>query len=557
MTRDIKGLRSLLCLLAAGITFLVYLPSLNNGFVNWDDNEYIYQNPNIQSLHPAFFKWVSTAVVSAHWHPLTMLSYALDYAVWGLNPLGYHLTNIILHALNTLLVFVLASRLIKCGTRLSSFTSHPSYLIPSFITALLFGIHPLHVESVAWVSERKDVLYAFFFLLSLIYYLRYISSTQRDRTHYHFSLAFFALSLLSKPMAVSLPAVLLILDYYPLKRLKVDSLNGLRKIFVEKAPFFLLSILSAAVTISAQYSGGALVKIEATPIVMRCAVALHAYIFYLIKTILPQHLVPHYPFPTFITLLSFEYLFPMIVFTAATVYSLKSLKRNNLFSAAWLYHTITLFPVIGVFQVGNLSAADRYMYLPIIGPILIISLGVSYLLAWFSSKRACKGTTIFFLVLISAGLAVKTVKQISIWRDSITLWTYTINTLPDTSYTAYLSRGIANYDSGNALKAIKDYDMAIKLNPEYVEAYNNRGAAYFKLGEIEKALSDIKKVVALKPDDFDAYKNLGIIYTKLGMHPAAVESFSMALKINPNDSDAYNRLQNNLKKAAELGSVNQ
>lgn len=295
--------------LAALITFVAYLPALQNGFVNWDDDEYVYENSNIQSIDYIFFTWIFTLRANPTWHPLTLLSFGLDYFIWGLNPAGYHLTNIIFHTLNTILVFILTGRLLKY--KFGEKTDYKQTIIIGGITALLFGLHPLHVESVAWISERKDVLYAFFFLMSLLMYLTYTNpySLFSRRLYYIFGIILFIMALMSKPMAVSLPFVLLILDFYPLNRLKTgEGMSGFKKVLIEKLPFFILSVLSSLIAIQSQQLGGALKSFENYPLLLRIYVAVRGYIFYLAKTIIPVNLYPLYPHPVSINFFSFEYL---------------------------------------------------------------------------------------------------------------------------------------------------------------------------------------------------------------------------------------------------------
>ncbi len=270
---DNKTSVRLSAIFVALLTFAIYLPVMKNGFVNWDDDLYVYENPNIESIDLDFFKWSFTSKVASLWHPLTLFSLALDYTLWGPSPWGFHLTNIILHALNTLLVFILTTDLIayagnggnKCGK---------NNIIAGTVTALLFGIHPLHVESVAWVSERKDVLSAFFFLLSLIFYLKYACNNSKRSAFYIVCLTSFILALTSKPMAISLPFVLLILDYFPFKRLKTTEKVS---VLIEKLPFVLLSLLMSTITIWASYSGGALKSLETYPFMMRIFTVIKAY----------------------------------------------------------------------------------------------------------------------------------------------------------------------------------------------------------------------------------------------------------------------------------------
>ncbi len=307
------------------MTFIVYLAALQNEFVEWDDSQYVFENLHIRSFDLDFFKWAFFDFYAANWHPLTWISHALDYAVWGLNPMGHHLTNNILHAVNTFLVVLLVVRLLtsRQAVKLTSshmssapadppeagnsrFTIHDSRfaLIAAGVTGLLFGLHPIHVESVAWVAERKDLLCALFYLLSIMAYVSYRSYTTNKS--YILSLFFFILALLSKPMAVSLPVVLLILDWYPFGR--IQSLKTFRDSFVDKIPFIALSIVSSILTVLAQRAEGAVTAIEAIPLSTRMLVASKSLIAYLWKMLMPMHLIPYYPYPNDASLFSLEYL---------------------------------------------------------------------------------------------------------------------------------------------------------------------------------------------------------------------------------------------------------
>src|SRR5512139_1367135 len=255
-----QHLKFLLAVSVSIISFFIYLSALQNQFIHWDDDRYIFENPHIRSLGPAFFKWAFFDFYAGNWHPLTWISHALDYAVWGLSPMGHHLTNNILHAVNTFLVVLLTVRLLEVlkerreAEGAHTFLDDRGISIAGGVTGLLFGLHPLHVESVAWVSERKDLLCALFFLLSIMTYMSYVSD--RNNRSYVLSLVFFILALMSKPMAVSLPIVLLILDWYPFERF--GSLDTFRKVLIEKIPFIALSFASAVLTVLAQEKGGAI-----------------------------------------------------------------------------------------------------------------------------------------------------------------------------------------------------------------------------------------------------------------------------------------------------------
>jgi hypothetical protein len=309
------------------LTFIVYLPSLDNQFVGWDDDKYIFVNPHIRSFNMPFLKWAFFEFHASNWHPLAWISHAMDYALWGLNPLGHHLTSNILHAANTVLVVILVMRLLDFYRDASAkngsapFLNELSICITASITGLLFGLHPLHVESVAWVAERKDLLCALFFLLSIMMYTSYARIADKGAVkddlksrflnrHYLLTLGFFSLALLSKPMAITLPFVLLILDWFPFK--KIRSFHSLSAAVAGKIPFMALSAVSMILTILAQKGGGAISSLEVHPFSSRILVAASSLIAYLWKMILPTTLVPYYPYPRAVSFFKFEYILGLL-----------------------------------------------------------------------------------------------------------------------------------------------------------------------------------------------------------------------------------------------------
>lgn len=529
----------ILAFLVAFASFLVYIPSLRNEFV-WDDVDYVTGNPHIRSLGSSFFRWAFLDFHASNWHPLTWFSHALDYAVWGLHPLGHHLVNNILHAVNSFLVVVVASRLIEADYDFQ-LESHDSRfpLIAAVVTGLLFGIHPIHVESVAWVAERKDLLCAIFYLLSIMTYLKLAAGDAPIgtgtappffRKYYLLTFVFFILALLSKPMAVSLPVVLLILDWYPLR--KIFSLKTLRNACLEKLPFIGLSLISAFLTIQAQKAGGAMALMEVLPVSIRLPVAAKSLVAYLGKMIVPAHLIPYYPYPEHVAILSSGYVLPVLLLLGITALSAAVASRRRLLLAVWSYYLVTLLPVIGIIQVGEQSMADRYAYLPGLGPTLLAGLLAASI--WTMTTRLRMRALAAKIVCIAAGAAILaslgwlTLRQTGIWKDSITLWTYVIAEEPERVPLAYNNRGLALSNSGQLDDAIRDFSAAIDLNPYNLRYYHNRGEAFGKKGEFDKALRDYDRAIALDPQDASVFLSRGLTYFSAGQDDHAADDFSTA-----------------------------
>jgi hypothetical protein len=535
------------------LTFLVYLVSLGNEFVSWDDPGYVYKNNAIRSFDLAFLKWAFFEFHEANWHPLTWLSHALDYAVWGLNPMGHHLTNNVLHTVNTFLVVLLAARLVEAwkgaAAGRGNFSDGRAIVITAGVTGLLFGLHPLHVESVAWVSERKDLLCALFYLLSVMAYAKYAGSEAAERElplrvvnrHYLFSGLFFMLALLSKPMAVSLPVVLLILDWHPFRRM--ESLKMFRQACLEKLPFIVLSLVSSALTIMAQESEKAMEIMVVVPLPTRVLVAVRALVAYLWEMVLPVDLVPLYPYPKDVSFFSAEYLGALVLVVAITAWCVVTTRRRKIFIAVWGYYVVTLLPVIGLVQVGSQSMADRYMYLPSLGPFLVAGLSA----AWVWGRKdarpwrfpAAKGVGVAVALALALSLSLLTIKQIGIWKNGIVLWNYVIKRDPGISL-AYNNRGLVFDEMGQPDKALADFNEAIALDPSNVEAYNNRGVVFDKAGWHDKALADFDKALALNLGFPQAYNNRGIFFYKMGQFDKALENFDSAIALNPSYSEACN-----------------
>jgi tetratricopeptide (TPR) repeat protein len=548
--------------MAVVVTVVVYLPALKNDFVNWDDMTYVYTNAHIRSFGLQLFQWAFLKFFAWNWHPLTWISHGLDYAVWGLNPLGHHLTNILLHGVNTFLVGLLTVKLIESHGSGQGKPEPPEktlsdkqILSVAAIACILFGVHPLHVESVAWISERKDLLCGLFFLLSLLAYKRYArdaggsANSLFSNRHYLFSLCFFLLALLSKPMAVSLPLVMLILDWYPFNRLA--GRNILRIAFLEKLPFFLLSFLSGVITIKAQNFDGSVETLLAIPFSTRILVGFNALISYLGKMIWPQGLIPFYPYPLNVSLLSYKYLLSVLLLVAITIVCFAFLRRSKIGMAVWAYYGVTLLPVLGFIQVGRQAMADRYMYLPSIGPFLLIGLGAVVVFEKITARR--RGSKAVKMTLLSAGffvvgiLSYATVKQIHVWKDGGVLWTTVIETLSekqgDYAYLdlPYHNRGLFFEKIDRYDEALRDYSQAIQISPGAPESYASRGFLFAKLGCLDDALTDYTQALHLQPDTPEVYYNRGNVNAKLGRLEDAVRDYTQAIHLSPRPHPDYYR----------------
>ncbi len=549
------------------ITFLVYLPALKNKFLGWDDPTYVTENVNIRSFNLSLLKWSFLDFYASNWHPLTWISHAADYLVWGLNPLGHHLTNNVVHSANAALVVLLVIRLLEIWKdKLQKKTIKEMGIVPDELriwiiagaTGLLFGLHPLHVESVAWIAERKDLLCAMFFLLSIIMYLKYVHAKDDEAVRrksallflknkwYLFSIVFFVLSLLSKPMAVSLPAVLMILDWYPLQRLGPSK--SFRIIYREKIPFIALSLISSFLTVLAQKAGGSIASFEAVPLTSRMIVASQSLITYWYKMLLPIGLSAVYPYPEDVSLFSLKYLLPIILVGGITIISIILAEKQKLLFSVWWYYLVTLLPVLGIVQVGTQCMADRYSYLPSIGPFFMSAL----LLVWVREKMPRHGPLLVLLASVVLSLyTVSTIKRISIWRDDLTLFSDTIRKSPN-SEIAHGMLGLALFDEGAVDEAIAQFRTTLKINPYSQLAYYDLGRALMQKGLVGEAITAFQNAVSLNPSDLDAHQLLALAYAKFGAMDESLREYSSFMKWNLNSPLTFIKFGIELQKEGLL-----
>lgn len=480
-------------------TLLLFAPAVSHDFVTYDDGMYVTDNYMVQrGLSGEGVRWAFTTYQAGNWHPLTMLSHMLDVQLFGLNPAGHHATSILFHALNAGLVFLV-------------FLRFTGALWPAALMAALFAWHPLRVESVAWVAERKDVLSTCFGLLALLAYHHY--ATTRSRRSYGASLGLFTLSLLAKPMLVTLPFLLLLLDVWPLKRWALSGQPAVaawlpanwKSLLLEKLPFLALTVGLSIVTVLAQDEGGAVAQLESIPLSSRVGNAFAGYLGYLSKTLWPVDLAVLYPLPQQVpwgraaagALL-------LLGISAAAVWSVR---KRPWFAVGWFWFAGTLVPVIGLVQVGSQSMADRYTYVPSLGLGLVFGIALQ---AW-ARDRARQRAAVLGAALLLLILAAFTTIQLRTWENTITLFR-------------------------NATEVTRNNEIA----------HNNLGSALLKLGELDEALHHLQAAVRIQPGYAGAQANLGLALTELQRHDEARAAFSLSLQLKPDLAPAHYYLGINL-----------
>lgn len=519
------------------LTLTVYIPALGNGFVNWDDDLYVTHNLRIRSLDGELLRYAFGQTDASNWHPLTWLSHAADWALWGGDPLGHHLTSVLLHAANSLLVVLIAAAVLDRILR----TSARSVLIASALAGLLFGLHPIHVESAAWVAERKDVLCAFFFLLALLSWLRHARARSQAEPRSPWvdrwwlaSLGLFVLALLSKPMAVSFPVILLALDGYPYGRLADPARR--REAVLGVTPFLGLAAGASFVALHAQRAGGAVVPLASAGIETRLLVAANAVATYLGKLVVPLDLLPFYPHPRNVSLASPRHLAAAALVVLATAAAVAWARRRPWALTAWLAFLALLAPVLGIVQAGGQAMADRYVYLPSVPPFLVAGASIAWTLerAAPAARRLVVGATAAALV----ALAMLTLRQIAVWHSSVELWSHVIEREPSAVPLAYYNRGQAFLEEGLLDHAVADYTKAFALNPGYRDAVYNRGIALERKGDLAGAIADFEEAVRLDPAEPRAHNNLGVALARSGDLHRAIASFAAALAVSPDFAEA-------------------
>ena len=513
------------CLLLAVFTLALYNPVNRHGFVNYDDDRYVTENAHIrEGLTAGTIVWALTSTDEANWHPLTWMSHALDVSLFRLNPAGHHLTSVILHVVNVCLLFLL---LMWSTNRLG----------PSLFVAALFAVHPINVESVAWVAERKNVLCTFFFLLALGAYGWYVRRPSWRR--YLAVLALYAAGLASKPMVITLPFVLLLMDYWPLARAQAGpSTTGKKtwpQLLIEKLPFFVMSAASALITMHAQQSGGAIRSTTEFSLAVRLANAVNAYAMYLWNMLWPTRLAPLYPHPGN-SLSAWRVLVAATLLVAMSAFVWK-FRSHRYLPAGWFFFLGTLIPVIGLIQVGEAAMADRYAYIPLIGIFVVIAFGV----ADVADQKHWRVIPAVVGAVALIALAFATYQQISYWQPNEELWSHTL-AVTSNNFIAEDNLGGALILEGKEEQAHAHFEAAALINPKDPMSRSNLGTYDLQHGQMHEAIQQYQSALQLTSDPgllSQTYANLGAAYRAIGDFTQAQDNYKQSLRLNPNQFNAW------------------
>ena len=556
--QDVRNQKLLIALLLIVGTLAVYHTVGEHDFVNYDDTNYVTNNFRVQrGLSLENVKWAFTTTEASNWHPLTWLSHMMDCQLYGLNPAGHHLTNLAIHLLNVALLFWALQQMTGALWR-------------SAFVAALFALHPLNIESVAWIAERKNVLSTTFWILTIWAYVKYT----RHRTWKNYSLIIiaFVLGLLAKPMGVTLPFVLLLLDYWPLNRFNktevarrqiadessTDSTRTfllsetsplshaafhrqLSRILLEKVPLFFITAVSCVITFIVQHSGGAVVKNTDLPIGLRLANAITSYASYVYMTFWPTRLAVFYPHPG--AAISYKLVALAALFIASvTLWALWQGKRRPYLVVGWLWYLGTLVPVIGIVQVGEQAMADRYAYVPLIGLFMIIAWGVSELMNVLPIRKPIVVAGIACLLL---AIAINTREQLNYWTDSIALFTHALKVTGDNNFVAHNNLGAALMKVGLTEQGLQHFRAAVKIRPIYGEGYYNIAVALTNQGKLDEAIQyycEALNNISKNTSYAQAFNNVGLIMLHKGNRPEALKNFLEAIRNDPNNLPARTNL---------------
>ncbi|MGA2914841.1 MAG: tetratricopeptide repeat protein [Sedimentisphaerales bacterium] len=520
-----------ICAVLTLATTAVYYRVCTYDFVNYDDNVYVYKNPNIQAgITLKNIKWAFTAGYASNWHPLTWLSLMLDRQLFGPDASGFHFTNLIFHIANTLLLFIVLKLMTNA-------------IWQSAFVAALFVLHPLHVESVAWVSERKDVLSTFFWLLTMWAYVRYAG--RGKISNYLLVVIFFVFGLLSKPMVVTLPFVLLLLDYWPLQRL--NTKRSLPHLLIEKIPLFVIAATSCIITLIVQRESKAVMNLAEFPLKIRIYNTFSSYIQYIIKMIWPAKLAMFYPhFGQNVSILFI--VISALILAAVTIFVLLFSKNHRYLGTGWFWYLGTLVPVIGIVQVGSQAMADRYTYITLTGLFIIIVWGISELSEkWPYRKNVLWASS---LIVLSV-LAVCSFIQQGYWKNTITLCEHALK-VTDNNFQAHFSLAGKLIEEGRIEEAIRHSGEAVRIVPDYVEPIITLANALQMSGRIDEAIHYYERALKIAPGSADVYLNYGYALAAKGKFDDAISLYNKGLQIAPDSIELHINLGTALARSGRL-----
>jgi tetratricopeptide (TPR) repeat protein len=531
-------------LLIALVTFAVFSPALWNQFVDWDDQVNFLTNNDYRGLGWTHLRWMFTSFLMGQWIPLTWMTLGLDYTLWGMKPLGYHLTNLLLHAANAAVFFLVARRLL---TRASPSVPGPTLTAGAGAAALFFALHPLRAESVAWVTERRDLLSGLFFLLTVLTYLaaRDVES-ERGRRWTALSILCYALACLSKSMVVTLPAILLLLDVYPLRRLHLGQWRtaAARALIVEKAPYFGLAAFTAIMAVWAQQANHYLTSLESLTVFERGPLALFSLAFYASKTVLPVGLSPLYELPARINPLEARFALSVAAVIMVSVGVTVVARRWMALPAVWIAYAISVAPVSGILHNGHQLAHDRYSYLSCLPLALLFGGAMAAALVAVRTRvirpsvaRMAAASGVAWLI----GLSFMTWHQVKVWHDNDTLWRYALDADPECAI-CHSNLGVSLYNRRILDLAMERFERSIALRPDRVRTHGNLGLALMAAGRSEEAVPHFEMVLAKYPMHNETRNNLAVSLLQLGRYQPAVAQLLEILRLDPDHVLAHTNL---------------
>ena len=546
-------------ILSVFLTCISFLAIWQNGFLSWDDEATLVNNLRYRGLGWRQIQWMFSTFYLGHYQPLSWVTFALDYLIWGLDPFGYHLTNLLFHSINAALFYYLSLHLLSLASPTSD---RLAVRMGAFFSALLFAIHPLRVESVAWATERRDVLSGLLILLTVLSYLyTVVTENKRYGRWLSLTLAIYGLSLLAKASGMTLPLVLVLLDVYPLRRLgdRAGRWFGARqqKVWWEKIPFFLLAIACGVVALLAQREAGALRGVQRYDVPFRIAQAFFGVIFYLWKTVIPIGLSPLYEAPFYVNVTGPVFVLSLITVLgiSASLWRLRSVWPAGL--ASWIYYLLLLGPVLGFAQSGPQLVADRYSYLSCLSWAVLAGAGLVYVWnAWLSGRipKGSRDGACAAAAMVTVLLGALTWRQVQVWHDSERLWSRVLAVTPRSSF-AQNNLGNIRSKRGELDDAAQRFRYALEINPRFAEAHYNLANVLYIQGNFAQAMNHYREAISIRPNYAEARYNLGVALGKLNRLSEAAEHYRVALRLRPDDEQAHNNLANILFARGEISDA--